>query len=185
MESELEQMMKCDMCYDRTSTGKRPMCVTVCPSGALAYGPRAEITADSQVARVFEWRRGFNTIHLIHLGVQLGLFRALAEAPGSTPPQLAATLGLHTPYVERWCMTAYGMELLDAPAEGRFRLAPFMDVVLAAPSHPRYMGGYVQLGAEVATEDFLRCLQAFKTGEAVPFQGRGDAFNHAVVSFLN
>src|SRR5439155_23516080 len=37
---EYEQMMKCDMCYDRTSVGKRPMCATVCPSQALAYlGP--------------------------------------------------------------------------------------------------------------------------------------------------
>lgn len=42
---QLDLMMKCDMCYDRTSAGKRPMCVTVCPSGALAYGPRAEIEA--------------------------------------------------------------------------------------------------------------------------------------------
>ena len=32
-----EQMMKCDMCHDRTSEGKRPMCATVCPSQALAY----------------------------------------------------------------------------------------------------------------------------------------------------
>jgi len=36
---ELEQMMKCDMCYDRTSADKRPMCATVCPSQALAYVP--------------------------------------------------------------------------------------------------------------------------------------------------
>ena len=36
MEAE-QQMMKCDMCYDRTSIGKRPMCATVCPSQALAY----------------------------------------------------------------------------------------------------------------------------------------------------
>ena len=34
---ERELMMKCDMCYDRTSIGKRPMCATVCPSQALAY----------------------------------------------------------------------------------------------------------------------------------------------------
>ena len=34
-----EQMMKCDMCYDRTSEGLRPMCATVCPSQALAYVP--------------------------------------------------------------------------------------------------------------------------------------------------
>ena len=39
MMSELELMMKCDMCYDRTSAGKRPMCATVCPSQALAYVP--------------------------------------------------------------------------------------------------------------------------------------------------
>jgi Fe-S-cluster-containing dehydrogenase component len=43
MKSELEQMMKCDMCYDRTSSGKRPMCATVCPSQALAYVPMEEI----------------------------------------------------------------------------------------------------------------------------------------------
>src|ERR1041385_8834203 len=33
--TEINQMMKCDMCYDRTSIGKRPMCPTVCPSGAF------------------------------------------------------------------------------------------------------------------------------------------------------
>jgi Fe-S-cluster-containing dehydrogenase component len=38
-------MMKCDMCYDRTSTGRKPMCASVCPSGALYYGPRAEVEA--------------------------------------------------------------------------------------------------------------------------------------------
>jgi len=42
---EYEQMMKCDMCYDRTSVGKRPMCATVCPSQALAYVRTEEIAA--------------------------------------------------------------------------------------------------------------------------------------------
>jgi len=41
--SKIDQMMKCDMCYDRTSVGKRPMCVTVCPSGALFFGTREAI----------------------------------------------------------------------------------------------------------------------------------------------
>jgi Fe-S-cluster-containing dehydrogenase component len=36
-------MMKCDMCYDRTSVGKKPMCATVCPSGALSYVRSDEI----------------------------------------------------------------------------------------------------------------------------------------------
>lgn len=36
-------MQKCDMCYDRTAIGKKPMCATVCPSGALFYGSKEEI----------------------------------------------------------------------------------------------------------------------------------------------
>jgi Fe-S-cluster-containing dehydrogenase component len=40
---EEQLMMKCDMCYDRSSVGKKPMCATVCPSQALHYGTREEM----------------------------------------------------------------------------------------------------------------------------------------------
>jgi Fe-S-cluster-containing dehydrogenase component len=52
---EYEQMMKCDMCYDRTSIGKRPMCATVCPSQALAYVTPEQIarTRREQPANTF------------------------------------------------------------------------------------------------------------------------------------
>jgi Fe-S-cluster-containing dehydrogenase component len=43
MKSDFELMMKCDMCYDRTSEGKRPMCATVCPSQALFFGTKEQI----------------------------------------------------------------------------------------------------------------------------------------------
>src|SRR4026208_440584 len=43
MKTEFSLMMKCDMCYDRTSVGLKPMCASVCPSGALYFGPREEI----------------------------------------------------------------------------------------------------------------------------------------------
>ena len=39
----IELMMKCDMCYDRTSEGKKPMCASVCPSQALFFGTQEEI----------------------------------------------------------------------------------------------------------------------------------------------
>jgi len=43
---EREQlMMKCDMCYDRTSAGLKPMCASVCPSQALFFGTREQIEA--------------------------------------------------------------------------------------------------------------------------------------------
>jgi Fe-S-cluster-containing dehydrogenase component len=38
-----DMMIKCNLCYDRTSAGKRPMCATVCPSGALFYGTREKL----------------------------------------------------------------------------------------------------------------------------------------------
>jgi Fe-S-cluster-containing dehydrogenase component len=51
MKSELELMMKCDMCYDRTSVGKKPMCATVCPSNALFFGTKQEVEALRQRSR--------------------------------------------------------------------------------------------------------------------------------------
>jgi Fe-S-cluster-containing dehydrogenase component len=43
--AEIDQMMKCDMCTDRTSEGLKPMCASVCPSEALWYGTLEEFTA--------------------------------------------------------------------------------------------------------------------------------------------
>lgn len=43
MQSDMHLMMKCNMCYDRTSIGLKPMCASVCPSGALHFGTREEI----------------------------------------------------------------------------------------------------------------------------------------------
>ncbi len=60
---EREIMMKCDMCYDRTSVGKGPMCTTVCPSQALFYGTREQILAlRPQSMPTNEFRFGGQTI---------------------------------------------------------------------------------------------------------------------------
>jgi Fe-S-cluster-containing dehydrogenase component len=57
-------MMKCDMCYDRSSVGKKPMCATVCPSQALFFGTRAQILAlRPQSMPTNRFRFGEQTIH--------------------------------------------------------------------------------------------------------------------------
>jgi Fe-S-cluster-containing dehydrogenase component len=43
MQTRMNLMMKCDMCYDRTSVGLKPWCASVCPSQALAFGTREEM----------------------------------------------------------------------------------------------------------------------------------------------
>lgn len=59
----MQLMMKCNLCYDRTSAGRKPMCATVCPSGALYYGTRAEMTAMRPASEpVREFRFGNQTV---------------------------------------------------------------------------------------------------------------------------
>lgn len=55
---EPELMMKCDMCYDRTSVGLRPMCATVCPSQALSYAPPEAIAQRRAAVPSNEFRFG-------------------------------------------------------------------------------------------------------------------------------
>jgi Fe-S-cluster-containing dehydrogenase component len=58
MVTEYEQMMKCDMCYDRTSEGLKPMCASVCPSDALWYGTREEFERTRRGTLVRDWQFG-------------------------------------------------------------------------------------------------------------------------------
>jgi SAM-dependent methyltransferase len=140
--------------------------------------PPATPTADDQVARVFAWRRGFDAVHLIALGLDLGLFEALKATPDVTSAALAERLGFDGRHVDVWCRTACGFGLLDGADPGpTWRLAPHFDQILASPTHPRFLGAYVRLGSEVAADDFAQLRDAFRTGKARPFQGRGDGFN--------
>jgi len=56
--AEIDQMMKCDLCYDRTSLGKKPMCATVCPSQALSFLSIEEFERTRRGSAVNEWSFG-------------------------------------------------------------------------------------------------------------------------------
>jgi Fe-S-cluster-containing dehydrogenase component len=59
----LAHMQKCDMCFDRTSVGKRPMCATVCPTGALFYGTAEQLHARRPQGEAINlWRFGLQEI---------------------------------------------------------------------------------------------------------------------------
>jgi Fe-S-cluster-containing dehydrogenase component len=63
MNSGMNLMMKCDLCYDRTSVGLKPMCASVCPSQALFFGTRSEVEALRPLSRpVNTFRFGAQTI---------------------------------------------------------------------------------------------------------------------------
>jgi Fe-S-cluster-containing dehydrogenase component len=63
MNTGMNLMMKCDMCYDRTSVGKKPMCASVCPSQALLFGTREELARLRPASRILNvFRFGQQTI---------------------------------------------------------------------------------------------------------------------------
>lgn len=73
---QIDQMMKCDMCYDRTSVGKKPMCATVCPSQALFYGTPEEIAEYRNGTPINEFLFGNRTIRTkVHLMMPKGNHR--------------------------------------------------------------------------------------------------------------
>lgn len=43
-----ETLKKCNFCKDRQEMGKKPACVTACPTGALFFGPREEVIKEGQ-----------------------------------------------------------------------------------------------------------------------------------------
>lgn len=57
-----DQMTKCDMCYDRTSVGKKPMCATVCPSQAIMYATPEEVAEKRGGTPINEFVFGEKTV---------------------------------------------------------------------------------------------------------------------------
>ncbi len=80
-DAKIDQMMKCDMCYDRTSVGKKPMCATVCPSQALMFGTPEEIAEQRGGNPINEFVFGSRLIKTkVHLMMPKGISQLKVES---------------------------------------------------------------------------------------------------------
>ncbi len=61
-EADFDLMMKCDMCYDRTSQGLAPMCASVCPSQALWFGTQEKFADTRRGTLTNEFQFGNETV---------------------------------------------------------------------------------------------------------------------------
>ncbi|MCA9903312.1 MAG: 4Fe-4S binding protein [Anaerolineae bacterium] len=108
--THMELMMKCDMCYDRTSVGKKPMCATVCPSGALTFGTREEIE---------KLRPRSRPLNRFQFGQQTISTKVNMMVPRDTPTeQLDVTESMHEPNQPRTVRLAVMDDALFEPATG-------------------------------------------------------------------
>lgn len=139
-------------------------------------------TAEQQTTKIWEYLRGFHAVHLIDVGVRLGLLAKLKEKPNQSAAELSAGDGLDEFYVAVWCRTGLAYGLLDGedgPPQ-RFSLAPFMDQILADPGGARHLAPYCTTATDFLAADFRRYPELFRSGGTFTFQEHGDAFTAAI-----
>jgi Fe-S-cluster-containing dehydrogenase component len=118
-------MMKCDMCYDRSSIGRKPMCATVCPSQALFFGTKEQI----------EQLRPLSTpVNRFQFGGQVISTRVFMMAPravASRQPWVDVTAAMDERPRERSVMlkmSAAAPAAASEPPEPAVDMDPFADV---------------------------------------------------------
>jgi SAM-dependent methyltransferase len=108
----------------------------------------------------------------VHLGVELGLYRALDEHGPQDSATLAARTGLAERYVREWAQGQAVTGLLvpdgDDVSTARFALAPGIRETLLDPTSPAHLA---PLAAAIATVGGIlaRLAEAFRTGAGVPY----------------
>ncbi len=106
MNTKMHLMMKCDMCYDRTSVGLKPWCASVCPSQALAYGTREEMR---------RLRPGAKPVNTFRFGAQLIRTKVNMMVPDHAPEEIVDVTGaMHEPTIGHDMLD----EVFDAGLDG-------------------------------------------------------------------
>jgi SAM-dependent methyltransferase len=121
----------------------------------------------------------------VHLGLRLGLYRALQELGPVTAGQLAAHVDGDERYVREWLEQQAVAELLactndaDSPQERRYELPAATALVLLEAEDPAYLGplSHLALGTLLGLPELTT---AFRTGEGVPFHAYGAELRHGL-----
>jgi SAM-dependent methyltransferase len=129
---------------------------------------------DELVASLGGFYRGW----LIHLGLDLGFFQALADAgaDGLTPGDLAAATSTADDAVEVWAWAADAHDLARLEG-GRLIVDPDLAAILLDEHLPEYLGGQFAY-AVTASMDWDRMAEFFRTGQ--PVRERPDRYREAI-----
>ena len=119
---------------------------------------------------LYRMKQGEAMSAIVHLGVRLGLFDALAQAPQSTSDELADATGLHERWVREW-LHAVAAAGLVGHEDGRFHLTPEARATLCEPGHPAATAGV--FGLPMTHHEINRTAEAFETGLGMTWSEHG------------
>jgi hypothetical protein len=126
-----------------------------------------EAQRDALVERLFEAVLGFNDLHMVYLGDRLGLYAALHERGSATPAELAEATDTNERYIREWLEQQAVTGILEED-DGRFSLPAGHAEVLLAPDSLAYLAPFARMMIGMA-RPLPRVLEAFRTGEGVPY----------------
>jgi 2-polyprenyl-3-methyl-5-hydroxy-6-metoxy-1,4-benzoquinol methylase len=122
--------------------------------------------------RVFGLLNGAVTSALVHLGDELGLYRALANGGLASSAELAERTGLVERWVREWLFNQAAAGLLETLPDERFALSPEAVAVLADETSPAFGAGlFGDLPRTVSIVEQLR--ESFRTGLGLPYDALG------------
>ncbi len=114
---------------------------------------------------------GAMSVPTVRLGMRLGLFDALSEAPATAGELAERAGGLHERYVREWALAQAANGYIDFDA-GRdmFSLSPEQAMVFVNPESPVYLAGAFELvaamiEAEAKVEDCFRHGKGIRWGD--------------------
>ncbi|MBI2549772.1 methyltransferase domain-containing protein [Candidatus Woesearchaeota archaeon] len=129
----------------------------------------------TQAGKLLALIAGYSGFRTIEIGIRTGLIDKLAKHPnGISTKQLAAAASLDPFYVEVWCRSAYGAEVLDVDQNGAYRLSSQMQMLLLDADSPFYTGGvFIVLSQPEVFEQFHK---NFASGERTWWDKCGQEF---------
>ena len=134
-----------------------------------------------QVAGLFT---GAVTTAMVVVGDRLGLYRALAGSGPVTPAQLAANTDTHERYVREWLAQQAAAGVVGYESrDDTFTLPPEHAAVLADEDSPAAMAGAALLPTGLFRRTD-RIVQAFRTGEGVPWDEQDEAVFEGTERFV-
>ena len=122
------------------------------------------------VQDLYRFKQGEVMSAVVHLGVRLDLFEALAANDGITSDGLAGVTGLHERWVREWLHAVAAADLAEHD-DGRFNLTPEAKATLCTPDHPAGVAGV--FGPPITHHEIDRTAEAFQTGVGMTWDEHG------------
>ena len=130
--------------------------------------------------QVWKYRQGEVVALMIHLGDELGLYRALAGAGPLTAEQLATRTNLDNRWVLEWLRSQGAAGLLDTDDGDVFELSEEGAEVLANETNSVWFAAGAFHGGAAHSDVIPRLLEAFRTGRGLTYDDLGPNAAHGI-----